>query len=102
MALQIVLQGTLKADGTLELAHRPPLPAGPVEVTLRPLGGGPDTGSDWWQYLQNARRELEAAGHAFRTPAEIDADLDDLRSSDERLEQLYSRPEDSTPEDRAS
>jgi hypothetical protein len=86
---QAVVHGTLKPDGTLELDERPALPPGPVEITLRPLGVSTAGQEDWWQYLQRARAELEAAGHHFRTKEEIDAEIDDLRSGDDRIERAY-------------
>jgi hypothetical protein len=36
---------------------------------------------------------LEAAGHRFRSKEEIDADIENLRAGDERIEQEY-RPVD--------
>jgi hypothetical protein len=86
---QVVIRGRLHDDGTLELAEKPSLPPGPVEITVRPLTGDQAAGGDWWEYLQKARAELEAAGHPFRTKEEIDADLADLRSGDERIEEAY-------------
>jgi hypothetical protein len=85
---QVVIQGTLKPDGTLELAEKPSLPPGPVEIIVRTL---PATAprEDWWQYLQRARGELEAMGHRFASGQEIDAYLEDLRSGDERIEAAY-------------
>jgi len=84
--MQVTVQGTVKADGTLELAGLPALPAGPVEVVIRPIGSGVHT-DDWWAYLQRARAELESSGRRFRTQAEIDSEIDDLRS-DERIAAL--------------
>jgi hypothetical protein len=40
------------------------------------------------EYLQRARAELEAEGHEFRTGEEIDAYIEELRSGDERIEQI--------------
>jgi hypothetical protein len=90
----IVVRGQVKPDGTLELENNPRLPMGPVEVTIRALptvGGGSE---DWWQFLQRARRELEASGHRFRTKEEIDAEIEDIRSGDERLEEVYRQSEE--------
>ena len=86
---QVVVQGTLKPDGTLELDEKPNLPAGRVEVIVRAVPPPNPPPEDWWQFLQRARAELEASGHRFRTKEEIDADLEDLRSDNERLEELY-------------
>ena len=77
--MQVTVHGTLNEDGTLILAESPALPAGPVEVVIRPvqpLG----LSEDWWLYLQRVRADLEAAGHPFRSKDEIDAEIDELRS----------------------
>jgi len=63
---QVILHGRLKADGTLELDAKPPLPVGPVEVLIRSVGEQSAAAETWWQCLQRARAELEAAGHRFR------------------------------------
>jgi hypothetical protein len=77
--MQVTVHGTLKGDGTLILAESPALPAGPVEVVIRPVQSA-TPGEDWWSYLQRARAGLEAAGHSFRTKDAIDAEIDELRS----------------------
>jgi hypothetical protein len=76
----VVVRGNLEADGTLTLDSKPGLPAGPVEVTLRPLAPGRPESRGWLGYLRQARAELEAAGHPFRTKQDIDADLAALRA----------------------
>ena len=91
---QVVVRGTLKSDGSLELNNRPDLPAGPVEVVLRSLSSSTQNGEDWWQYLQRARAELEAAGGPFRTAADIEQQRRDFRSGDDRLEDLYRQIKD--------
>ena len=82
---QVVVHGTLKPDGTLELLEKPAIPVGPVEIVIRALRVGRAGEEDWWQFLQRVRGELEAAGHQFSTGEEINAHLEDLRSGDERL-----------------
>ena len=80
---EVIVRGRLTAEGTLKLDAQPALPAGPVEVVIRPLSSE-EGAADWWQYLQCARAELEAAGYRFRTKEEIDAEIESLRSRDER------------------
>jgi hypothetical protein len=53
----------------------------------------PTDGEDWWDFLQRARKQLEESGHRFRTKEEIDAEIDDIRSGDERLEEVYRETE---------
>ena len=96
-ATQVLVQGTLRPDGTLELIETPALPAGPVEVLIRaqPLANG--TVETWWQYLQHARAELLAQGHTFREREEIDAERTRPRQGDEArrraLDRLQTPPE---------
>lgn len=77
----VVARGTLRPDGTVELDDAPNLPAGPVEVMLRPLPSAGETGEDWWQYLQQVRGEAEAAGGPFRSQEEIDGARGELRGN---------------------
>ncbi len=77
----VVLHGRLKSDGTPQLDSKPPLPEGPVEIVIRSVPEPRAGAENWWQYLQRARSELEAAGHRFRTREEIDAEMADGRSS---------------------
>lgn len=88
-----IVRGVLKPDGTLELDERPSLPAGRVEVTIRPLEKQGEA-EDWWTYMQRARAELEAAGLGFRTKEEIDADMEDLRDWDGKLDEIDRQREE--------
>ena len=88
---EVVLQGRLNPDGTLDLNAKPALPVGAVEVTIRSLVQPQVASEDWWQYLQRARSELEAAGHRFRTKEEIDSEIEHLRSDDDRVEGICHR-----------
>jgi hypothetical protein len=87
----VVVRGNLGADGTLTLHDKPSRPAGPVEVTLRPLRPAPPEQTGWLGYLRQARAEFEAAGHPFRTKEDIDADLAALRADREDLGGLGGR-----------
>jgi hypothetical protein len=89
--LQVVIRGTLTSDGSLELAERPSLPSGPVEVIIRSIPTADTASGDFLQYLQRARTELEAADTRFRTKEEIDTELEELRSGDKRLEDVYNQ-----------
>jgi hypothetical protein len=90
-ALQVVVQGTLRPDGTLELAEAPTLPPGPVEVLIRSqpaLDGGADT---WWEFLQRSRAELLDQGMSFRSKEQVQADCSRQRSQDELRRQELNR-----------
>ena len=86
---QVVVRGILKPDGRLELDNPPNLPAGPVEVVLRSLSSPAQSSEDWWQYLQRARAESEAAGDLYRTEEEIEEERQDFRRGDDRIEEMY-------------
>ncbi len=85
---ETMVRGTLKSDGSLELDEKPNLAPGRVQVFLKMLPEGKPLQDNWWDYLQQARRQLEKMGHAFRSKEEIDAEMEDLRSGDERLETI--------------
>jgi hypothetical protein len=85
---EIIVPGVLKPDGTLHLQHVPRLDAGPVEVVIRPAPASP-LAEDWWECLQRIRSELEARGTAFATDVEIDSQIAQLRSGDDRMEAVY-------------
>ncbi len=78
----VVVRGEVKPDGRLEFQGAPPLPVGPVEITVRPLSVAGTDGEDWWQYAVRVRHELEATGHPFMNDEEMKAHLDWLRESD--------------------
>jgi hypothetical protein len=83
----VEVQGTLQADGTLVLDEKPNLPPGRVEVVLRPVSEPAPPQEDWWQFMQRARRELEAAGQIFMNDEEIQAHVEWLREGD-RIDDL--------------
>jgi len=75
---QVILQGTLTADGTLLLDAKPNLPPGRVQVVVQT--------ENWWSYLQRCRAELEAAGASFRSGPEIEGDVEQIRGESERVD----------------
>jgi hypothetical protein len=87
---EIVIEGTLKADGTLELDQKPNLPPGRVQVVLR-LTQEPaaSTEEGWWPHMQRLRAELEAAGYPFLSKAEMDARIQWLRDEEEHIDRVY-------------
>jgi hypothetical protein len=86
---EIVVEGTLKADGTLELDDKPNLPPGRVQVVLRPTQEPAATAEGWWPYMQRLRAELEAAGYPFLSEAEMDARIQWLRDDEEHIDRVY-------------
>ena len=73
----IVVQGVVKADGTLELAEKLSVPAGRVQVVIQPLADV--AGDPFLQRMAAIRAGQRAHGHVPRTREEIDAELRDLR-----------------------
>ena len=83
---EVMIEGTLQADGTLQLDEKPNLSAGRVTVVLRqesasaspPLEG-------WWPYMQRVRAEREAVGYHFMNDAEMEAHLKWLREDEDHI-----------------
>jgi hypothetical protein len=84
---EVVVEGTLKPDGTLELDQKPNLSPGRVTVLLRQQSEPAPPKENWWQYLQRIRRELEASGAKFMNEEEMKAHLEWLREPD-RMDDL--------------
>ena len=82
MSLQeIVVEGTLKPDGTLELDRKPNLAPGRVTVVLRQAAEAAPQ-EDWWRFMQNARKKMEEAGCHFMDEKEVQAHVEWLREGD--------------------
>ena len=75
---EMVIEGTLKPDGTLELDEKLNLPPGRVKVTVQT--------EDWLRYLKRCRAELEASGATFRRGVDIEAEIDEIRGESERVD----------------
>jgi hypothetical protein len=87
-ASQVITQGTLAADGTLNLDEKLHLPPGRVRVIVQALGEQANK-PDWWEVAQQAWKENEARGFQPRTKEQIDADLNALRDGwEERMKEL--------------
>jgi hypothetical protein len=86
---EVVVQGTLRDDGTLELDQKPGLSPGRVTVVLRQQSEPAQPQEGWWPYMQRVRAEREAAGYPFMNEAEMQAHLDWLRDDEERIDRIY-------------
>ena len=87
---EILIEGTLRPDGTLELDGKPNLPPGRVQVILRQEATPVPAVEGWWEFMQRTRWELEAAGSQFMNDEEVTDHIAWLRegdSTDERLRQ---------------
>jgi hypothetical protein len=90
---EVVVQGTLKADGTLELDQKPGLSPGRVTVVLRQAAESDQPKEGWWPYMQRIRAEREAAGYPFMNEVEMRSHLDWLRDDEDRIDRIYREME---------
>ena len=70
-AAGVVMDGTLRPDGTLEMGAISTLPPGPVRVTVQPLEGAIPPSRDSIEVLNEIRRMQEAAGYQGLTIEEM-------------------------------
>lgn len=82
--VEVVVEGTLKPDGTLELDARPNLPPGRVTVIVQSAQGGVCTKRGLAEVIDEIRQGQQARGFIGRTAEEIQAGL---RESEEEYEQ---------------
>ena len=69
---EVVVEGTLKPDGTLELHQKPDLAPGRVRVAMQPLDRPPQPlQENLLQYVLRARDELETRGAPFMNEQEV-------------------------------
>jgi hypothetical protein len=78
----VIVEGTVKADGTLEVQEKINLPAGKVQVTLVPM---PELPKDdpFWQGMQAIWEGQKARGHVPRSAEEVE---DERRASRDEME----------------
>ena len=87
-ATPVVLQGTVKPDGTLELDGKVPLPPGKVSVTLEPAPYSQET-DPFFVRLREIRAARERAGLRPRSREEIDTQVQEVREElDEQVAAL--------------
>ena len=80
---QVVTQGVVLPNGSLQLDPVVELPVGPVEVFVRARPAVKPDGSKeftWFEYLLNAREALEKQGVPLMTPEEAEAHIAELRA----------------------
>jgi hypothetical protein len=73
----VVLRGFVRADGTLDVPGKVTMTPGPVEITVRVVGGA--KGEGLVTLLARIAAEQQASGHLARTREEIDADIGQMR-----------------------
>jgi hypothetical protein len=85
----VVVRGTLKPDGTLELDEKPNLRPGTVRVVIEVVEG--QTGPGWWEVLEKIWKDQEARGYKGKSREEIDADIAADRAEEEEYEERWRR-----------
>ncbi len=92
---EVVIEGTLKPDGTLELDQKPSLSPGRVQVTIKPLVLS-STGRGLVEVMDEIRQSQRARGYQGRTLQEMQAEEKARQEEDEeyerRCEQLWGGP----------
>ncbi len=73
MSTPVVVEGVVKDDGSLELAEKLRIPAGPVQVTVVPM---PELPADdpFWQRMKAIWAGQRARGHVVRSEQQVEAD----------------------------
>ena len=85
---EMVVEGTLKPDGTLELDEKLPLPAGRVQVIVQPL---PELPKDdpFWQMMQRIWEGQKKRGHVPRNREQVEAERRQMREEwEERMQRI--------------
>ena len=76
---EVVVHGTLKPDGTLELNQPVNLPPGEVQVTVRTGMVAPPAGRNVLAVLESIWSERRSQGLKGRSVEQIDADVSAMR-----------------------
>jgi hypothetical protein len=93
--MQVEVNGTLRADGTLELDEKPGLPAGRVKVLVQSMV--PSTKPEAWAVLERIWAERKALGLQPRAAEDIDAEINAMRDEWEEHQQGLDRFQAHTP-----
>jgi hypothetical protein len=88
----IIVQGIVKADGTLELAEKLNVPAGRVQVVIQPL---PDVSSEaFLKRMEAMWAGQKARGHIPRSVEQVEAERRALRDEmDDEIRQAIQLQE---------
>jgi len=86
---QVVVQGVLKPDGTLELGQPVDLPPGKVQITVQPVEDAAVPHDPFWAMMEAIWARQRACGHVCRSTEEIDAEVKALRDeAEEEMRQI--------------
>jgi hypothetical protein len=87
---EVVVEGTLKPDGTLELDQKPNLAPGRVQVIVQALPELPD-GDPFWDMMKSIWVEQKARGHVPRSVEEVEAERREMREGWARRQEAIER-----------
>jgi hypothetical protein len=94
MSAPVILQGTLKPDGTLELDEKPNLPPGRVQVTMAALPVLPPQ-DPLGQMLEGIWEGQRQRGHVPRSVEEVEAERRKVREEwDQRMATILRTQEE--------
>lgn len=91
----IIIEGIVQPDGTLVLDGSPELPAGRVQVIVRPVTVAPP-GDPFWETLRSIWADQEARGFAPRSTEQVETERrEDREQWEERLQAIERLQEES-------
>jgi hypothetical protein len=82
----IVVLGTLRPDGTLELDERPTIAPGRVHVTLQPVSAHSTLKGGLAETIEEIRQYQQTSGYQGRTPEETAHEEDERRADEDAYE----------------
>lgn len=95
MSTPVILQGTLKPDGTIELDQRPNLMPGRVQVIVQPLSQPTSPKRGLADVIDEIKQAQLARGYTGRTKEELEAEEAARRAEEEdydrRMRDLMSQ-----------
>ena len=93
----VIVQGTLKPDGTLELDETVNLAPGRVQVTMVPVPELPEN-DPFWERMEAIWADQKRRGHVARSVQEVEAQRQALREEWEermrRIERIQAEAEE--------
>jgi len=96
---EVMIEGTLQSDGTLQLDVKPNLSPGRVTLVLRQESESTaPLQEDWFEFMRNARKKMEDAGCHFMDEKEVQAHIEWLREGDRSDDLLREVEQRQTPE----
>src|SRR5436305_8074294 len=87
---EVVVEGTLKPDGTLELDQKPNRAPGRVQVIMQALPQLPD-GDPFWDMMKSIWVGQKARGHVPRSVEEVEAERRETREGWARRQEAIAR-----------